>query len=501
MSPDPFEIALAKLRQGKPKPARWETPLDLAQAIDPKIVRTPALNLLNAKLADAYRAPDSRLMISVPPQSGKSQTASRRFPLWVLTQNPDTRITLASYETGVARRWGRAVRDDIKANSDLLDLRVRDDISAQHEWQLEGHEGGMFTAGIGSALTGRPSNLMLIDDPVKNHEEAISKVKQETAWNWWTETAQTRLHPGTSVVLIMTRWATADLAGRILDAPGGDQWEVVNIPAQADHDPSKGETDPLGREPGEYMQTVHGMTTEQWEQRKIATGPKAWASLYQGKPSPDEGGVFPVEWARYNHNMFTELPDGTRRVPGVHRPDCELAMTADLTFRDTETSDFAVVQVWLRVGVNIYLLDMIRRRMNFADTLDAIRGMVAKWPEAALKFIEARANGDAAVTMLRKEIPGIVPVEPEGTKYTRMVAISPFAHAGNIVLPTASVLPNVEELIEEARAFPGGRNDDTLDGMALAAQNLLLHPLVDQSRLQPDEYNEYDDRGWAISPL
>jgi predicted phage terminase large subunit-like protein len=495
--------AQAFLKAYKPANQRpkWESPLTMAKALDPKVKITPALKLVDEALVHAFNTPDSRLIVQLPPQSGKSQTTSRRFPLWVLTQRPDTRITLASYETAVARRWGRAVRDDIATYSEKLGLKVRDDLSAQHEWQLDGYEGGMFTAGIGSALTGRPSQLMLIDDPVKNHEDAMSKVKQETAWNWWTETAQTRLHPGTPVILILTRWATNDLAGRILDAPGGDDWEVLSIPAQADHDPSKGETDPLGREPGEYLETVHGMTSEQWEARKTATGPKAWQALYQQSPTIDEGGVFPPEWARYNSPLWVERDDGAHIVPGVERPGYELAITADLTFRDNESSDYAVIQTWLRIGPSIHLLDMVRRRMNFNDTLNALRGMSAKWPQAAGKYIEARANGDAAIVSLSRELAGIIPVEPEGTKYTRMLAISPFAFAGNIILPTPSLLPNVEELIEEARAFPGGAHDDTLDAMAIAAQNLLLHPLHNAEIEQAEEYDELDMQGWSISPF
>ena len=498
MSVDWMTALADKLERAADTRPRWESPLALAQTIDPKVVRTPALRLIDEALVRAYTNPDSRLIISVPPQSGKSQTASRRFPLWVLTQNPDTRITLASYETGVARRWGRAVRDDIMVNSDLLGLAINDGVSAQHEWELAGHIGGMFTAGIGSALTGRPSNLMIIDDPVKNHEDAISKVKQETAINWWTETAQTRLHPGTSVILIMTRWSTGDLAGQILDMPGGDDWEILSIPAQADHDPSKGETDPLGRQPDEYLETVHGMSAEQWEKRKIATGPKAWASLYQQQPTLDEGGVFPAEWSRFNQPMWVERDNGTRIIPGLVENGYELAISADLTFRDTETSDFAVIQTWLRVGPNIFLLDMIRRRMNFNDTLDALRSMAAKWPQATAKYVEARANGDAATVSLSRELSGIIPVEPEGTKYTRMLAISPFAFAGNIILPTSSLLPNVEELVEEARGFPGATHDDTCDAMAIAAQNLLLHPLIDQDQLVAEEWA--DEREWSISP-
>lgn len=479
---------------------KWATPLTMAQALDPKVKITPALHVVDQALVRAYNTPDSRLIVQLPPQSGKSQTTSRRFPLWVLTQNPDTRITLASYETAVARRWGRAVRDDILMHSDTLGFTVRSDLSAQHEWQLAGYEGGMFTAGIGSALTGRPSQLMLIDDPVKNHEDAMSKVKQETAWNWWTETAQTRLHPGTPVILILTRWSTGDLAGRILDEPGGDRWEVLNIPAQADHDPSKGETDPIGRVPGEYLETVHGMTTEQWEERKRSTGPKAFAALYQGNPSPDEGGVFPQEWARYNSPVWIVRDDGTHLVPGIQRDDQELAISADLAFRDADTSDYVVIQVWLRIGVDVYLVDMIRERMNFNATLDALRRVSAKWPQAVQKFIEARANGDAAINALSRELFGLIPIEPLGSKHARASAVSPLAFSGNIKLPTSNLLPNVEELIEEARGFPGGKNDDTIDALSMGVNQLLLNPLSEGGLTQPEDYDLMDERGWTISP-
>lgn len=499
MSVDWMTALAEKLEAQATETRRWASPLTMAQDLDPTVVRTPALTLIDDALVRAANTPNARIMISCPPQLGKSQLCSRRFPEWTLKEMPDTRITLASYETAVARRWGRAVRDDIRANKDAFGLSIRDDVSAQHEWQLEGHIGGMFTAGIGSALTGRPSNLMIIDDPVKNHEDAISKVKQETAWNWWTETAQTRLHPGTPVVLVMTRWSTGDLAGRILDAPGGEDWEVLNIPAEADHDPAKGETDPLGREPGEYLETVHNMSREEWEKRKISTGPKAWASLYQGKPTLDEGGIFPPEWPRYSQPMWVDMDDGSRRIPGLRENGYELILSFDLAFKDAGTSDYVVGQVWLRVGVNMFLLDMVRERLNFNATLDKIKYLKAKYPEAGAVLIEDAANGPAVISALSRDIPGIIPVTPEGSKIARASAISPFAHAGNMHLPTSMLLPNVEEFIEEAKGFPGASHDDSVDSATQAASYLLLHPLIDQDALVAEEWQ--DEREWSISPF
>ena len=254
-----------------PKNPTWDTPGALAQALDPRTKQTPALQLIDQHLVDAYNTPDSRLIISMPPQEGKSQRASRRFPLWALTQNPDLRIAMASYESRIAERWGRTVRDDIRQHPHL-GLTIRDDVSAQREWQLEDHDGGMFATGVGGAMTGRPVDLLLIDDPIKGREQADSATIREKTWEWWTDTALSRLAPGAPVILILTRWHSDDLAGRLIAETDSD-WTFLNIPAQADHKPEHGETDVLGREPGEFMISARGRTTEQWEDRKLRSGP------------------------------------------------------------------------------------------------------------------------------------------------------------------------------------------------------------------------------------
>lgn len=460
-------------------PPRWATPGDLAQFIDPRIVQTPALDLIDAELVRAATTPDARLIISMPPQEGKSQRTSRSFPLWVLTQRPDTRIAIVSFEMSTARRWGRAIRDDIVTHSLDLGLRVRDDLSAQHEWQLAGHDGGVYAAGIGGALTGRPVDLLIIDDPIKDRRDAESQTIRDAAWDWWTDVGATRLAPGAPVVLILTRWHHDDLAGRLLAAEDGHLWRVVNIPAQAEHRPERGETDPLGREPGEFMRSARGRTRQQWEAIKLRSLGRTWNSLYQGRPSPDAGDVFPAEWARYTEPLWVERADGTRWVPGVGTdPDLELVQSWDMTFKDTKSSDYVVGQVWLRNGTHAYLLDQVRARLSFTKTCDALLALTAKWPQAVAKFIEDKANGPAVINALAQRVGGMIPIEPEGSKYARAVAVSPFAHARNIVLPDPALLPNVEELLDEARAFPNGANDDTIDALSQAINRLLLMPLL-----------------------
>ena len=485
-----------------PAPPKWHTPGDMAKALDPKTVQTPALDLIDDTLVEAFNTPDSRLIISMPPQEGKSQRASRRFPLWCLTQNNELRIAIASYESNVARRWGRAIRDDITTHGKELDLTVRADLAAQHEWALEGHEGGVYTAGIGGALTGRPVDLLIIDDPIKDREQADSDTYRERAWDWWTDTALTRLAPGAPVILILTRWHADDLAGRLLAAEDGKDWKVINIPAEADHRPEKGETDPLGRTPGEFMESARRRTITQWAKRKIASGARTWASLYQGRPSPDEGGVFPAEWTRYSAPLWTVQPDSAHMVPGIGRDDHELVQSWDLAFKDTKSSDYVVGQVWLRVGVNAYLLDQVRARLNFSASCQAIKDMSAKWPQAVAKFVEDKANGPAVMNALSSQMVGLIPIEPEGSKYARASAVSPLVESGNVHLPTADLLPGVEELLEEARNFPNSAHDDTVDAFSQAVNRLLLMPLTAAMNevIEPDEYEFQNAHGWSISP-
>ena len=278
-----------------PPPERFGTPGALATRMDTRIRQTPALELIDAELARLVDTPDGRLIITMPPQEGKSDRVSRRFPTWVLRDSPDTRIVLASYEHHAARRLGRAIRDDIVAHPSL-GLRIRQDLSSQSEWQLRGARGGVYAVGIGGALTGRPADLLVIDDPMKDRKQADSQAYRDAVWSWWTDVASTRLAPGAQVVVVLTRWHEDDLAGRLLAAEDGHLWRMVNIPAEADHDPAKGETDLLGREVGEFMESARGRTAQQWAAIKIRSGSRTWASLYQGRPSPAEGNILRRDW-------------------------------------------------------------------------------------------------------------------------------------------------------------------------------------------------------------
>jgi predicted phage terminase large subunit-like protein len=423
------------------------------------------LDLLDAELLKIAAGETRRLGWSCAPQEGKSQAISRSFPLWMLLRNPDTRIGIASYEAAIARRWGRQIRNDILANPSL-GLTVRPDTSAAHEWQLAGHQGGVVTVGIGGSLTGRPLDLLIVDDPVKGREQADSETYREAARDWWQETAVTRLAPGAPAIVLMTRWHEDDLLGWLVD-DDPESWRYINIPTEAEED------DPLGRRPGEWLESARGRTPEQWAQIRRAVGSRGWNALYQGRPTPAEGGIIKRGWWRYYTTpRAVQQDDGTWRAIGAE----EVAQSWDMAFKDAKTSDFVVGQVWARNGTKAWLLDQVRFRGDFPATVAAVRALTAKWPETYRKLIEDKANGPAVISQLDGEIGGIVAVTPKDSKEARASAVSPFIEAGDVEIPDPSLAPWVGDFVEECSAFPNGTHDDQVDPMTQALAELLMRP-------------------------
>lgn len=451
--------------------SRWETPGHVARATNPNTITTPALELIDEALVEALNTPDARLIISMAPQEGKSVRVANDFPVWALTQDPELRIVTASYGQGLANRNGRAVRNRILAHPEL-GLTIARDNGSVSEWGIAGHRGGLLSVGIGAGLTGRPADLIIIDDPVKDQKDADSAVVRQNTWDWWTSTASTRLAPGASVVMILTRWHEDDLAGRMLAAEDGHLWKVINIPAMADHDPEKGEVDPLGREPGEFMVSARGRTRQQWLSIMKRVGSRVWNALYQGRPSASEGNMFlRKHWQYYPAPMWTVRSDTSCRIPsGAGR----LIMSWDMAFKDTKHSDFVVGQVWLHRGANAYLLDQVRKRMTFSETQKAVEAFIAKWPQASTILVEDKANGTAIIDVLKANYSGIIPITPKESKEARASAVTPFVEAGNVFLPDSKIAPWVGGFVDEAASFPNGTHDDQVDTMSQALNRIFI---------------------------
>jgi len=457
----------------------WPSPGDLARALTPTTIQTPALDVVDDAIRWAYTTKAARLIVSLPPQEGKSERVTKTGSLWALIRDPQLRIGIVSYAQSLAEGFGRDIRNWVTTyNGDDgsldLGLRIARDNGSARRWQLSGHRGGVICVGIGSGLTGRPLDALVIDDPFADRIQAASAYYRDRVWDWWRAVGSTRLAPGAPVIVILTRWHEDDLAGRLVAAEDGDRWRVVNIPALADHDPAKGQTDPLGRQPGEWLQSARGRSVAEWEAIRIQAGVRVFTALYQGRPSPDAGNVWQRQWwRRYSVPLWSQHPT----IPDAYRVDeyDEMVMSWDMAFKDTKSSDYVVGQVWCRRGANVYLLDQVHKRLSFTDTLVAFKALVARWPQATGKYVEDKANGTAIIDTLKSKIPGIVALSPTESKYARANAVAPVVEAGNVFLPEAEIaLFDPEELVTEAADFPNGAHDDQVDATSQALAQMLL---------------------------
>lgn len=206
------------------------------------------IQLLSRKLVDLAMGRCPRLIVCMPPRHGKSVTVSHWFPTWLLETFHGRRVILASYEAEFAAKWGGKVRDTIAENKDLLSVRFKTKNPAMHNWETS-EDGAMMCAGVGGPITGKGANVLIIDDYVKNAEDANSLTMRNKTWDWWTSTARTRIEPyvdkdGTktppAVVVMATRWHSDDLIGRLIDPAFAnesgerEEWEMFVFPACAD---------------------------------------------------------------------------------------------------------------------------------------------------------------------------------------------------------------------------------------------------------------------------
>ena len=405
-----------------------------------------------------------RLMVFMPPRHGKSELVSRKFPAYLLGRNPDTSIISCSYSADLASRMNRDVQRLIDSER-YLELFPGTQLSNQHTrrfyetrytrnnnmFEVVDKKGTYRSSGVGGGITGMGGEYIIIDDPVKNREDADSATMREKVYDWYTSTLYTRLEKDGCILLTLTRWHEDDLAGKLLKAAqeGADQWTILELPAVCEYPPKPYDV----RQEGEALWKWK-YDEEALEKMKVTVGSRDWAALYQQHPTPGEGGTFKREW----WNFYKVLPDGLY----------DFVQSWDCTFKDAQSSDYVVGQVWARKGSSRYLLDQVRGRMSFTEPLRAIRSLSAKWPQAIRKLVEDKANGTAVIDVLRKEIPGLIPVEPEGGKIVRANAVTAVAEAGNIYLPDPSIAPWVHDFVEEHAVFPNGANDDQVDAQTQA---------------------------------
>jgi predicted phage terminase large subunit-like protein len=402
------------------------------------------LKRISQEITECIAKGNGRLIVEVPARHGKSTLISQWVPFWYLSLFPEKNIIFATYEADFAAVWGRRVRNEIQDNP-LATIKVSDDSSAAHRWgTVQG--GGMITAGVGGPITGRGGNLILVDDVCKNAEEARSETYQKRTIDWFNSTLYTRREPGATIIILGTRWNQNDLQGH-LQSVHKEKWKVLRFPALAE------ENDSLGRAINEPL-CPERFDLSALQEIKQSIGTYYWNALYQQRPSSEEGNFLKKEWWRF----WSVLPDKFD----------EKIICMDLAFSGKSTSDYVVIQIWGRKGSEKYLIDQVRRRMDFPQTIQAVKSLVERYPDAYAKIVEEKANGAALIDSLKKEISGLIPFNPKTSKEARVMAVSPQVEAGNVYLPNPTIYPWVGDLLEELSQFPNGKNDDQVDCLSMA---------------------------------
>lgn len=374
---------------------------------------------------------------------------SHYFPAWFLLTFPERRVILTSYEADFAAQWGRKVRDTVTKWGPAFGVRVRADSKAADRWEVEGHGGGMQTAGAGGAILGKGADLFIVDDPIKNAQEALSPTYRQKVWDWYNSTADTRLEPGARVVVTQQRWHTEDLGGRLLKEQAAD-WRVVSLPALAE------DGDPLGRRPGEPLWPERYDAAELGRKRRNA--PTWFAAQYQQRPLDLEGGFFRgLESVRV---LDAAPTDGqfTRRCRFWDLASTEKQAGADPDYT-------AGVLMGRHADGTFYVLDVVRERLGPAGVRQLIR-QTAELDGRAVPIRLEREGGAsgklAAWDIVTKDLAGfaVAAVQPKAGKAERAEPWASQVEAGN-----ARVVRNrhTTAFLDEHRAFPSGSHDDMVD--------------------------------------
>jgi predicted phage terminase large subunit-like protein len=419
----------------------------------------PHAELVCSALERVERGECKRLILCMPPRHSKSETVSKKFPAWYLGKRPDREVILACHTDTLACDFSRIARGTFREwGKRLWDLELNPESQAVDRWGIAGHRGSMVAVGIGGPITGRGAHLAIVDDPFKNWQEAMSPTIRANILQWYKSTLRTRLAPGGAIIIVMTRWHEEDLVGTLLKEmqkgdPEADQWEIINLPAEAE------ENDPLGRKPGEWLWSGR-FSDSDYRSTKATLGPYLWGGMYQQHPSPLEGNIFKREWWQY----FNQWPN-------LEEFD-EIIQSWDMAFKDQKENDFVVGQVWGRKAADKYLLDTTVGHLSFVETLQAVKNMSAKWPTSYAKYVEDKANGPAVINTLHSQVSGLIAVEPMGSKEARAVAASPQVQSGNVYLPSPMLALWVEDFVNELAAFPTGSHDDQVDACTQALLQL-----------------------------
>lgn len=390
-----------------------------------------------------------RLIVCLPPRHSKSEFASTYFPSWMMGKRPDLKIIQTTHTAELAVRFGRKVRNLIDSDdySQIFpDVKLQSDNKSAGRWTTN-HEGESFYAGVGGAITGRGADLLIIDDP-HSEQDALSPTAMESAYDWYTSGPRQRLQPGGIIIIVMTRWSTKDLVGKVLKKQGddhADQWEVVEFPAI-------------------MPESDTPLWPEFWKKEELLSVKASlpiskWNSQWMQNPTAEAGSIVKREWWRrweYDH------------VPAYDY----VIQSYDTAFSKKETADYSAITTWAIFtppesdAEQIILLDAKRVRLDFPE-LKRLAYDEYKYWEPDCVLIEAKASGTPLTQELRRMGIPVTSYTPSRgqDKIARMNSVAPIFESGMVWAPDEVF---ADEVIEEMASFPFGEHDDYCDSSTMA---------------------------------
>ena len=431
------------------------------------------------KIADKFNQIASgkikRLIINMPPRHTKSEFASYLLPSWMVGRRPDLKIIQTTHTTELAIRFGRKAKTlmDSPEYKEVFKTRLREDSQAAGKWETE-QGGEYFAAGVGSAITGRGADLLIIDDP-HSEQDAMNVTALERAYEWYTSGPRQRLQPGGAIVVVMTRWNMKDLTGMLLKSQKelkSDKWEIIEFPAIL---PSNKPVWP------EYWKK------EELEGVKASISVGKWNAQWMQNPTAEEGAIIKREWWKVWEKDA---------IPPLQH----IIQSYDTAFLKKETADYSAITTW---GVfqpnddsppNLILLDALKDRLEFPELRKTALEQYRYWnPETVI--IESKASGLPLTYELRKMgIPVINYTPSKGNdKHARVNAVAPLFESGVIWAPDHKF---AEEVIEECASFPYGDHDDLVDSMTQAVMRFrqggfVTHPDDEKDNALPRTERTY----------
>ena len=434
------------------------SPADLAARVMRDFATPPHIALLNRKLVDVAEGRITRLQIHMPPRHGKSLLCSQYFPAWFLGRNPDKRIILASYAAAFAASWGRKARNILEEWADeLFGFHIERDSRASDRWDIAGHTGGMITAGRGSGVTGKGAHIILLDDCLKDAEEASSETIREGLWEWYRSTLYTRQEPGCAIIAIDTRWHESDLGGHLdeEERQGGDKWERVVFPAVAEGD------DVLGRVEGQALWPGRFDSPKLQEIRQTL-GTYFWSALYQQRPQPEGGSILKRSWFRYwrmADGYYILSRDGKDEL--VDPADCWKFQTIDAAATESERSDYFVCGTWaVTPKADLLLLNIFRERAETTKHADILRNQFRRWGPA-WQGVEAVTFGINIIQDARNSGLPIRALKADRDKVSRSRNFAARCEVGKVFFQLGAEW--LDDYEAELLSFPTGKHDDQVD--------------------------------------